>query len=124
MCPCPNPTILINTTSALFISCHTSRMSRSIEVELRFRIQNPEEIKIFVKNLKVIEEKRIVDVYLDTEDGELFKRGIFIRLRNGKKIDIKFNKEEVYKSLDEHIEHTHCDEVSHPLPLTHDALAS
>jgi adenylate cyclase class IV len=97
-------------------------MSRSIEIELKFEILDGAEVNRFVKDLAVIEEKRIVDVYLDTAGADLFKRGIFVRIRNGNKFDIKFNKEDIGKSLDENIEHTHCDEVSQRLPLAQDSM--
>lgn len=99
-------------------------MARSIEIELKFEILDSDEVAQFVRPLKVIEQKRIVDVYLDTKEADLFKRGIFVRIRNGSKFDIKFNQEDIGKSLDDNIEHTHCDEVSNPLPLTPTAMAS
>lgn len=99
-------------------------MSRSIEIELKFEILQPDEVNAFVKKLSLVGEKRIVDVYLDTQDGGLFKRGIFVRLRNHKTLDIKFNKEDIYKTTQEDLAHTHCDEVSKLLPLSAADLSS
>lgn len=99
-------------------------MARSIEIELKFEVLDRDEVQMFVRTLELIEQKRIVDVYLDTKEAELFKRGIFIRVRNGNKFDIKFNREDIAKNLDDNIEHTHCDEVSNPLPLTTAAMRS
>ena len=99
-------------------------MSRSIEIELKFEVLDRDEVQRFVQNLKVIEQMRIVDVYLDTKEAALFKRGIFIRVRNGTKFDIKFNREDIGKGLNDNIEHTHCDEVSNLLPFTSVTMAS
>jgi adenylate cyclase class IV len=99
-------------------------MSRSIEIELKFEIMDTTKVHLFVKKLKVIEQTRIVDVYFDTKEADLFKRGIFVRIRNGSKFDIKFNQEDIDKSLDDNVEHTHCDEVSTPLPLTQASMSS
>lgn len=99
-------------------------MSRSIEIELKFEVLDREGVLRFVKELKVIEQKRIVDLYLDTTEADLFKRGIFVRIRNGNKFDIKFNQEDIDKGLNDSIEHTHCDEVSNPLPFPPAAIPS
>jgi adenylate cyclase class IV len=97
-------------------------MSRSIEVELKFEIIQPQQVAAFVHDMPVLEQKHIADVYLDTKAGDLFKKGIFIRIRNGKKFDIKFNKDEVHLGLEDSVDHTHCDEVSSPLPLVAESL--
>ncbi|MBW2963483.1 CYTH domain-containing protein [Candidatus Woesearchaeota archaeon] len=81
-----------------------------IEVELKFQVLDEEEVKIFLKDLEYVSEKRIVDVYLDTVEGDLFKKGIFIRVRDGKKLDFKYN-------LEDDDRHEHCDEHSFVLPL-------
>lgn len=99
-------------------------MSRSIEIELKFEVLDRDEIAQFVQELKLVEAKRIVDVYLDTRGGDLFKRGIFMRIRNNSKFDIKFNQEDINKGLNDSIEHTHCDEVSVQLPLTEDSIVT
>ena len=54
----------------------------SIEVELKFQILDESQIKNFLKNLNFVNKKRIVDVYLDTKDADLFKKGFFIRFLN------------------------------------------
>ena len=82
-------------------------MSRSIEIELKFEVLDRAEIARFVEPLEVIGKKRIVDVYLDTQEGDLFKRSIFVRIRNNATFDIKFNQEDFSKSLYDTIEHTH-----------------
>jgi len=50
-------------------------------------------------------------------NADLFKRGIFIRIRNRQTVDIKFNPEDIAQETTAYVEHTHCDEVSSPLPL-------
>lgn len=47
-----------------------------------------------------------------------------MRIRNNSTFDIKFNQEDITKSLNDTIEHTHCDEVSVQLPLTEEAIAT
>ncbi len=81
-----------------------------IEVELKFQVLNENEVLDFLKNLEFVSEKRIVDVYLDTAEGDLFKRGIFVRIRDDKSLDFKYN-------LDDDDWHEHCDEHSFVLPL-------
>jgi len=93
-------------------------MSRAIEVELKFEISDPVEVANYVQKLEVLGKKRIVDEYLDTRDAALFVQGVFIRIRNGQKFDIKFNADDILKTREQKIEHTHCDEVSNELPLT------
>ncbi len=99
-------------------------MARSIEIELKYEVLDRTEVMRFVDKLKLVERKRILDVYLDTNIADLFKRGIFMRMRNGKKFDIKFNLEDIAKGLNDRIEHTHCDEVSIALPFTPDSMAA
>lgn len=93
-------------------------MSRSIEVEMKFEILDMARVSHFVKPLTLIESKKIIDTYLDTAEGHLFKKGIFIRVRNDKKFDIKFNLEDIDKQAGDRVDHTHCDEVSSTLPLS------
>lgn len=93
-------------------------------IELKFEILDQRGLKRFVKNLKVVETRRIVDTYLDTMGADLFRRGIFVRIRNGKKFDIKFNEEDFIKGGNADTAHTHYDEVSHALPLSEDSVRS
>ena len=97
-------------------------MTRSIEVEMKFEILAPDQIETFLKTLTFVGEKRVADTYLDTPKGDLFKRGIFIRIRDGKKLDFKFNADDIAQSTNEHTQHLHCDEISLSLPLTTEEL--
>lgn len=49
-------------------------MKEDIEVELKFQILDEQQTMDFLENLSFISEKRVVDVYLDTKDANLFKR--------------------------------------------------
>ena len=93
-------------------------MSKDIEVELKFQVLDESEIRKFIKNLKFITRKRIVDKYLDTENADLYKKGLFIRIRDDKTLDFKYNLE------DTECKHEHCEEHSFLLPLTLDSLDS
>lgn len=86
-------------------------MKRTIEVELRYKISDKQTIPLQFGN-----GKRIIDIYYDTKFGEYFKRGIFIRNRNGKQLDFKFNKEEI-EGKSEKNDHTHCDDSSIRIPF-------
>jgi adenylate cyclase class IV len=97
-------------------------MARSIEVEIKYEILDMAGVDRFVAKLRPAKKKHIRDVYLDTPGGALFTRGIFIRLRNDASFDIKFNPDDLEKSAGDEIEHTHCDEVSTPLPIRTESL--
>jgi adenylate cyclase class IV len=87
----------------------------SIEIELRFRVTDEAVIRDFIKPLKFLEKKRVYDVYFDTPNADLIKRGIYVRLRDGKKIDVKFNRACL---LDASLElQAYCEEHSFMLPL-------
>lgn len=89
---------------------------KSIEVEFRFRIRDEKEVRDFLKGLTFLGKTGQKDIYFDTESGDLFKRGIFIRSRNGKSLDFKFNLE------DEENKHEDCDEHSFSLPISENDL--
>ncbi len=88
-----------------------------IEIELKFQILNEEQIKNFLKSLTFINRKRIIDVYLDTKNADLFKRGLFLRIRDNKTLDFKYNLK------DEERKHEHCEEHSFQLPFSADSLS-
>ncbi len=80
-----------------------------IEVEFKFQVLDENEVLEFLKKLEFVSEKRGMDVYLDTAEGNLFKKGIFVRIRDGESLDFKYNLEQNW--------HEHCDEHSFILPL-------
>jgi predicted adenylyl cyclase CyaB len=93
-------------------------MKEGIEVELKLQILDEAQVKNFLKDLSFISEKRVVDTYLDTKDANLFKKGFFVRIRDNKTLDFKYNLEDIENK------HEHCEEHSFSLPLTIDSLDS
>lgn len=89
-------------------------MSNPIEMEKRFQVlQN--NLDDFLKDKRFISSKRVVDQYLDTPDGLFYQDGIFIRVRNEKSLDIKFNPDHLgIKTVSEHIV---CHEYNVGLPF-------
>lgn len=90
-------------------------MERTVEIELRYQVVNPRSLEGLIRGADY-KENRQVDNYYDLAGGDFYKRGIFIRVRNGKKLDFKFNMESVVgkMAIDDH---THCDEYSFIVPF-------
>ncbi|MEI7493697.1 MAG: CYTH domain-containing protein [Alphaproteobacteria bacterium] len=95
-------------------------MSNPIEMEKRFQVL-PSDLDDFLKNKKFISSKLVVDEYLDTSDGLFYQDGIFIRLRNGKSLDFKFNPEHLgVNNVNEHVTcHEYNVALSFELSSTH-----
>jgi len=92
----------------------------NIEIELKYQILEESKVHDFVKNLHLLGVKRVVDCYLDTEDASLFKKGIYIRVRDNKKIDIKFNRACLN---DPNLElQSYCEEHSFNVPFTNESI--
>ena len=87
-----------------------------IEVEFRFAVDDENETRGFLDGLEFLGRTRQKDVYFDTRSGEFFKRGVFIRTRNGKTLEFKFNLEDAENR------HEDCEEHSFPLPMPADVL--
>jgi adenylate cyclase class IV len=85
---------------------------KNIEVEFRFQAGDKEKARDFLNKLEFLGKSVQKDVYFDTKTGDMYKRGIFIRTRNGKSLDFKFNLEDVENR------HEDCNEHSFLLPLT------
>jgi predicted adenylyl cyclase CyaB len=86
-----------------------------VEIELRYEILDQSQLPSFLAPLQKTKEACIVDIYFDTQNINLLKQGIYIRLRNNKKIDIKFNRECL---KDPSLElQAYCEEYSFQLPL-------
>ena len=83
---------------------------KNIEVEFRFQVTDEEKARDFLGRLEFIKKSKQKDVYFDTESGDFYKRGIFIRTRDGRSLDFKFNLEDNA--------HEDCDEHSFSIPLT------
>jgi 8-oxo-dGTP diphosphatase len=95
-----------------------SASMNTFEIELRYEVLDPQQLAQFLSSLKQLHQKRDIDVYLDTHDAALYQRGIFIRLRNNKKLDFKFNR----ACLDnpQLPIQDYCEEYSFTLPLQPD----
>lgn len=96
---------------------------KNIEVELKFQILDIPQIEKFLRNFQFINEKRILDIYLDTQKKDLYKKGVFIRMRDNKKLDFKFNLAD-FQNQNEISKHEYCNEHSFELPLTDNSVIS
>ena len=89
-------------------------MSNPIEMEKKFRVL-PSDLDDFLNNKRFISSKPVVDEYLDTSDGLFYQDGIFIRLRNSKSLDFKFNPDHLgANNVNEHVT---CHEYNVALPF-------
>jgi adenylate cyclase, class 2 len=95
-------------------------MNNIIEIELRYRILDQEQIASFLATAQLLHTKRIIDTYLDTAERILWRQGIYIRIRNNKKLDIKFNRACLQDATIERLDH--CEEHSFALPLETEKL--
>lgn len=95
-------------------------MNNHIEIELRYEVLDMAQILSFLASAKKLHTKHDIDVYFDTPARILWKRGIFIRIRNDKKLDIKFNRACLHDSSIERLDY--CEEYSFSLPLQQEAL--
>ncbi len=86
-----------------------------IEIELRYEVLKPEQLSSFLASFEKLHQKHDVDVYLDNPQALLYQKGIFIRIRNEKKLDIKFNRA-CLDNPDLAIQ-DYCEEHSFALPL-------
>jgi adenylate cyclase class IV len=86
-----------------------------IEIELRYQILDTHQLAPFLASFQPLHRKQDIDIYLDTPQAILYQRGIFIRIRNGRKLDFKFNR----ACLDNPALaiQDHCEEHSFALPL-------
>ena len=86
-----------------------------IEIELRYEVLKPEQLSSFLASFEKLHQKHDIDIYLDNPQSLLYQKGIFIRIRNGKKLDIKFNRATL-ENPDLAIQ-DYCQEYSFALPL-------
>ncbi len=96
-------------------------MGKSIEIELKYQVPDEAQIREFLKEITFVNAKRIIDIYWDTKGGDLYKKGIFIRVRDNKTLDFKYNLAD-FQNLKKVSMHEQCDEYSFPLPLTDESL--
>lgn len=95
---------------------------KNIEVELKFQVLDDAQIDKFLGGFQFVDKKRIVDIYLDTRGGDLYKRGIFVRVRDNKKLDFKFNLAD-FQNQNKLSRHEHCNEFSFSLPILEVSVA-
>jgi len=86
-------------------------MKKTTEIELKFAVEKPALLEEFLEGLEQIGEKRVADEYFDTSEGKFFKKAVFIRIRNKKQLDFKYNFED-FENL-----HEECEEHSFEIPL-------
>lgn len=89
-------------------------MSLFFEIEKRYQLLN-REITPCKKGFEWVSREHVLDHYFDTPDGHYYQEGIFIRVRNGKTLDIKFNPDHLGKSED--TDHVQCHEYSFNEPF-------
>lgn len=87
------------------------------ELELKFQVLNKEQLNNFLGKLKFLKRVSTKDVYLDTKDANLYKKGIFVRIRDGSKLQIKFNYSDIINQNKLSM-HEICSEYSFNLPLS------
>lgn len=66
---------------------------KPIEIELRYEVSDLVKLNLFTEKLNFLKKKQDIDIYFDTNQADLLSKGIFIRMRNGRSVDIKFNRE-------------------------------
>lgn len=91
---------------------------KNVEYELKAWAPSDERLKQLVADFsKEGKEKPQEDVYFDNTQRDLFQRGIFIRIRNNKILEIKFN-----PNLNDN-SHLDCEETSFELPLNQSGIS-
>lgn len=96
-------------------------MEDQFEIELKFEILDKTGFQGFIKDLEQVSESSYLDIYFDTKDARLYKKGIFIRVRDQKRLDFKFSSHAL-ENPDEFDDHSSCEEYNFDLPLTENDL--
>lgn len=96
-------------------------MEDQYEIEIKFEILDPSQFQDFLKNLEQVSDKHTTDIYFDTSDCKLYKRGIFIRIRDNKRLDFKFSSYAL-QNPDQFDDHSTCEEYNFNLPLSKNDL--
>lgn len=73
-----------------------------IEIELKFELKDKINIDVTKEKLKMVE-----DIYYDTKDYKLLRKGNFLRIRNGKQLDFKLSAND--------LTHLYCKETNYAL---------
>lgn len=90
-------------------------MSKTTEIELRYEILDQQQLSHFLKDAELLHTKHDIDTYLDTPERILWKKGIFVRIRNNKTLDIKFNRACLQDASIDRLDY--CEEHRFTLPL-------
>ncbi|KKT23335.1 MAG: Adenylate cyclase [candidate division TM6 bacterium GW2011_GWF2_43_87] len=64
----------------------------TIEIELRYEVLDVKSLELFTIHLELLHKKHDIDVYFDTPDASFYQWGLYFRVRNNKKFEIKFNR--------------------------------
>jgi len=79
--------------SVLFWCINTANHNNpTIEIELKYEILDINLLNSFLQTLECQKTQSTRDVYFDTPQGTYFKKGVWIRNRNNKSLDFKFNR--------------------------------
>ncbi len=90
---------------------------KQIEVELKFEVNSEADIKaVLDQGFSYDSTNRLEDIYYDNSGNDLFKKGIFIRVRNKDTLDFKFNMRDIQSERFSE-EYTHCNEHSFDIPI-------
>ncbi len=87
-----------------------------IEVEHRYSVSDKQNLEEFLKKQKFVSLKTQTDIYLDTPSADLYQKGVYVRLRNNRKLDVKFNEEDFLQNSRTE-KRTHCSEYTFAIPL-------
>ena len=86
-------------------------MTSGTEYEIKTAIESSQLASI-CEGFEWVSESKLSDQYFDTADRRLFLAGVFVRLRNGGRVDIKYNAD-----IND-VSHSHCSDTGYSYPLS------
>lgn len=86
-------------------------MTSGTEYEIKTAIESSQLVSI-CEGFEWVSESKLSDQYFDTADRQLFVAGVFVRLRNGGRLDIKYNADI------SDVSHSRCSDTGYPYPLS------
>lgn len=94
-------------------------MSAHLEIEKKYQVLGADLTPLLAK-FNYMNKKQVIDEYFDDRDGKFYREGVFIRIRNQKTLDIKFNPAHLgRRNVHEHVS---CAEYSFCEPFSNDDL--
>lgn len=96
-------------------------MTGVLEIEKRYELLECD-VQEFLKKFTYKGTKELLDIYLDTSEGTYYQQGVFIRLRNQNRLDIKFNPDHLGTELVN--DHVSCLEYSFQEPFSEEDLST